>query len=312
MKFSPPTLEGKVLPIFPCNKDKKPLTPHGFKDATTDPNKIRSLFRSEDILVGVPTGEVSGFDVLDIDPSGLDWLKDHQDLLSTRWHSTRRNGYHLLYKHSPGLKGSASRIAPGIDVRADGGYIIWWPHSGLGSRNEDSILDWPLELLKLARASKSTENEPNSSHGHLNPRKLIPTPYTPYSECLKLLERQDDEVLVEEIIHELMLSFPLIVVSIFKSRFSREYKYAVQAATRAMLRLTEEKVGERNNSLNREAFYLGKIIPRMWTEPRFIIRALIRGARNCQLVQADGYEKVIRTIISGISSGMKTPHPDLD
>jgi hypothetical protein len=25
------------------------------------------------------------------------------------------------------LRCSRGRIAPGVDVRADGGYVIWWP-----------------------------------------------------------------------------------------------------------------------------------------------------------------------------------------
>jgi len=28
-------------PVFPCKPDKAPYTPHGFKDATTDPAAIR-------------------------------------------------------------------------------------------------------------------------------------------------------------------------------------------------------------------------------------------------------------------------------
>src|SRR5262249_13355365 len=33
----------KGLPVFPCSPlDKKPLTPHGFKDATTDEAQIRA------------------------------------------------------------------------------------------------------------------------------------------------------------------------------------------------------------------------------------------------------------------------------
>ena len=29
-----PSLEGKVLPCVPCRNDKRPTTPHGFRDAT--------------------------------------------------------------------------------------------------------------------------------------------------------------------------------------------------------------------------------------------------------------------------------------
>jgi hypothetical protein len=29
------------VPVFPCDKDKRPFTVHGFKDASTDPDLIR-------------------------------------------------------------------------------------------------------------------------------------------------------------------------------------------------------------------------------------------------------------------------------
>ena len=46
------------MPVFPCNPlDKKPLTAHGFKDATTDEAQIRAWWtRWPNAMVGAPTG----------------------------------------------------------------------------------------------------------------------------------------------------------------------------------------------------------------------------------------------------------------
>src|SRR6516165_4578621 len=69
-------------------------------------------------LAGVPTGGHSGFDVLDIDPDGLDWLRANQHRLpETRAHLTRRRGLHLFFHAWPNLRCSVGRIAPGVDVR---------------------------------------------------------------------------------------------------------------------------------------------------------------------------------------------------
>ena len=32
----------KRLPVFPCDNDKRPFTAHGFKDASNDPDLIRT------------------------------------------------------------------------------------------------------------------------------------------------------------------------------------------------------------------------------------------------------------------------------
>ena len=77
------------LPAFPCwdtpaNKktDKTPLTKNGFYDAVTDPAKIREMF-TRPCLVGVPTGSVSGVDVLDVDPrnGGRQWYEENKGKL---------------------------------------------------------------------------------------------------------------------------------------------------------------------------------------------------------------------------------------
>lgn len=56
------------LPVFPCGPDKRPLTTHGFKDATTKATQIKQWWHDQpNALIGMPTGEPTGIDVLDID-----------------------------------------------------------------------------------------------------------------------------------------------------------------------------------------------------------------------------------------------------
>src|SRR5947209_4178613 len=56
------------IPVFPCAATKKPLTPNGFKDASLDEQQVRDWWaRWPEAMIGVPTGPVSGLDVLDLD-----------------------------------------------------------------------------------------------------------------------------------------------------------------------------------------------------------------------------------------------------
>ena len=105
-------------------------------------------------LIGVVTGAISGFDALDLDwgKGGDDFYQEHcTRLTGTRTHRTRSGGLHLLFKHREGMRNSASRIARGVDVRADGGYIIWWPAAGLEIVDRSPIQQWPAWLVELAQ-----------------------------------------------------------------------------------------------------------------------------------------------------------------
>ena len=144
------------LPVFSCKPDKSPATPRGFKDASRDAERIRAMWRYQpEALIGVPTGELSGFDVLDIDPrhGGDGWLAENATRVpETYTHRTRSSGLHLFFQHAERVRNSAARIAPGVDVRGDGGYVIWWPGSGGEVLGDAQPVPWPEWLLALVLA----------------------------------------------------------------------------------------------------------------------------------------------------------------
>jgi hypothetical protein len=159
------TLASMGLDCFPCTENKRPACPHGFHDATDDPIEVRQLWtRFPGELIGVSTGEPSGFDVLDIDAKhqdAFDWCKAHHEKLpKTRVHKTRSGGVHLLFRHAAGLRCSASRVARGVDVRANGGYIVWWPATGLPILRAAPLAEWPKWLLDQLMSSPAASPAP--------------------------------------------------------------------------------------------------------------------------------------------------------
>jgi hypothetical protein len=123
------------LPVFPCREDKRPLV-RAWPTAAKRNEPPRHW-----PLVGMPCGEASGISVLDIDTDGLAWF-DQQHLPLTRMHQTRSGGLHLLFRHREDLRNSVSVIAPGVDVRATGGFVVWWPRQGL-EICDAALAEWP-------------------------------------------------------------------------------------------------------------------------------------------------------------------------
>jgi hypothetical protein len=107
---------------------KHPLTDHGFKDASADPQQIEAWARRwPDCNWGMPTGAASGTVVVDLDPGGpesLAVLEDERGALPPTTTIATGRGRHLYFRH-PGVKvGNKTGLRPGIDVKADGGYVI--------------------------------------------------------------------------------------------------------------------------------------------------------------------------------------------
>jgi Bifunctional DNA primase/polymerase, N-terminal len=203
-------------PSFPCLADKRPACPNGFKDAALPWHGLGTLWaRHPGELVGVPCGPASGLAVLDVDRGkggGEWWAANKGRLPATRLHRTRSGGIHALFKHRAGLRNSVSRIAPGIDVRADGSYIIWWPAHGLPV-DDRPLADWPdwlkpPEPKPVTRPTVRARNEVAAVEGIVRTVAQAPqgqrNRITFWGAC-KMRENVAEGVLAESLARELLL-----------------------------------------------------------------------------------------------------------
>jgi len=144
------------LPVFACGGDKRPIVKQGFKGATQEHPKILRMFaKTGAVLIGVPTGEASGHVIVDVDchgvVSGRPWLDANKAALpKTRTHRTGGGGLHLVFAYPVGrdIRNSAGRIAPGIDVRGNGGYACWPPSPGYEIVDDTPPAEMPEWLIK--------------------------------------------------------------------------------------------------------------------------------------------------------------------
>lgn len=162
--------------VFFCKPDKSPTCPSGFYGASNDPGTLFDLWwHYPGPLVAIATGAASGIDIVDIDIKHLSaeiwWQRNAARLSATRTHATRGGGSHLLFRHRAGMRSSASRIARGVDVRADGGYIVWWPAAGLPVLCDEPPAAWPEWLAALADhriAASPAQEKPKTPKRRVN------------------------------------------------------------------------------------------------------------------------------------------------
>jgi Bifunctional DNA primase/polymerase, N-terminal len=151
-------------PVFWCKPgSKQPATSRGFKDATTDPERITRLWTAcPDLNIAVPTGE-PGPDVLDIDVrdggsgyEALGQLKRAGLLAGARaLIRTPSGGLHI---HFVGTDQQCGRLPRQyLDFKSRGGYVLV-PPSVVGGKpyelldrrqGADSRLDWATVHLLL-------------------------------------------------------------------------------------------------------------------------------------------------------------------
>lgn len=150
--------------------------------ATSDPETIRGYWQEfPAALLGITTGADSGFFVIDADtPEGHDkdgvgtlrgWIEDHGPLPDTIEATTPSGGWHVYFRWPDDLeiRNSQSDLAPGIDVRGEGGMVLAPPtikpgtgkayrwKSPPGLFNLADCPDWLLDRIRAAQALKLSE-----------------------------------------------------------------------------------------------------------------------------------------------------------
>jgi predicted P-loop ATPase len=148
--------------------------------ATSDPEQVRRDFTKwPDANIGIPTGIGNNFFVIDADTiagHGVDGIANFQALIDahsplpeTRQAISGTGSIHTYLEYPEGAKiiNSDSKLAPGVDVRGEGGMVLAPPSvkPGVGAYewiSEADIAEAPAWLLELV-IDKEGERKPGAA-----------------------------------------------------------------------------------------------------------------------------------------------------
>ena len=167
--------------VFPCGPGgKKPITAHGFHDATTGQREVE-VWWSEcpRANLAIPT---AGLVVIDIDGADNPWPGNAErvgDLARAPMSLTPHGGRHYIFRQPAGRdwRNTEGKIAPHVDTRANGGYIVvppslvderpyrWSESTPLPPMSElPEPPGWLVELLDGLSGSGKQPRDPSNAH----------------------------------------------------------------------------------------------------------------------------------------------------
>ncbi|MDQ7906869.1 bifunctional DNA primase/polymerase [Phytohabitans sp. ZYX-F-186] len=136
------------------------LTCHGFYAASIDPDRIAAMHAAvPGGMLAIRTGTASGRVVIDIDPrNGGTVLPELMP--PTRCARTGSGGWHLHYRHPGGKLAGKLHGHPGIDIKADGGYVVAPPSIHPATRQpyrwvgDRPVIEMPPPLIVACRPAE--------------------------------------------------------------------------------------------------------------------------------------------------------------
>jgi hypothetical protein len=149
LAYTQPNGERTPWAIFPLTQGAKIPLPggHGCTEATADAAKVAEWWKKTPAAnIGIACGEINGFIVVDVDRGhdngidGADTLRELEQemgaLPDTVEALTPNGGRHLFFKYPDGQNiRNKTGIAPGIDIRANGGYVVGVPSTLANGRS---------------------------------------------------------------------------------------------------------------------------------------------------------------------------------
>jgi hypothetical protein len=179
--------EGKAC--LPGEYQESALDPQRIQGRDNRPATIKEMFSRSGVAgIGIPTGPVSGLLVIDRDRKhGVDGIASCKELESelgalpdTLQQRTGSGGDQLFFQFPDGVEipCSVGKVAPGIDIRSAGGYVVVAP-----SRNEDGAYEWLNRLLPAPLPQAWIERLAKKPKPEAKPcPKITATLSTPYGK----------------------------------------------------------------------------------------------------------------------------------
>jgi hypothetical protein len=273
------------IATFPCRPDtRKPLIKWGSL-STTDAQIIATLWDRYPTALPAIDLRKSGLIVLDGDRhhaevDGVEALRTlvRQHRVEMRLvpiAHTPRNGVHLYFGNTAELGCRKGDIPPGIDVKGSGGFVL-----APGTTLPDGRTYRPAgpDLLNAVSA-----------------RTVPPLPDT----IAEIIQRPRFVADREEADH-----------APCSDRRTQAYARAALAGCVTDLAGMAKGTG-RNIALNGSAYRLGRMVENGWLSSGEVVHRLREAARACGLTAEDGPRSVDATIKSGLTAGLRNPHPGL-
>lgn len=182
---------------------------------------------------GILTGSASGIDCFDFDVAGNGWalmatwcaLVDVAGPIPPTWAQTTGNGLHVFIEHVPGARSAQSVAGVPVEYKADGRQVV-----GPGSIHPSGKVYAECEPLPIAALPDPGRLiEALNRHTPPTAASAAPTPIGPPQAPRRVLRR--------------------------RGRLS-----GAQALERATARIATARIGTRDDTLNRETYYLGPYV----------------------------------------------------
>ena len=172
--------------IFPCNADKTPCTPQGFKNAHNNREILYKQFYKPDMLIGLPCGDGNGIVVVDIDTKdgrSVDELKEeirqYGELPPTYEVETMNGGRHLYYKVDTTILSAHTHFfdkSLPVDLRGNGSYVIagdYRKYFPLDVEDIDDIKQYMTELPDWIENYKKKNEYNETPEGEFLPESEV-------------------------------------------------------------------------------------------------------------------------------------------
>jgi putative DNA primase/helicase len=249
---------------------KRPLTKHGCKDATRDPEAIRAFWRAHPAAnVAVACGAVSGVFVLDVDAHAagangwrtLAEMESRFGPLPPTWRTlTAGGGVHLWFARPEGrVLRNRVGFLPGLDCRTDGGSVAVPP-----SRRPDGEYSW-----LVAPWDTRLVGAPTWLLDLIDPAPPPRPPRAPFR----------------------------------LAGFDRTARYVARAIEGEAARVATAAPGNRNLELFKASARLGELVGAGLAREAVVTEILEDAATKCGLVRDDGVRAVRASIRSGLARG---------